>query len=167
MKDAAGEDRMKLGIIFKYSENWLGGIFYVINVVKTLNFLEDKDKPEIFLFYRPGLERFLDRFEYPYLTPVKWDFPSLMKGTLKSWLLRRNMFIDGILKQYPLDAVYPMQDYPVRTPTDTRLISWNADFQYKYYPEFFTRMQRFGRSLRTRMAMKHTRHVVLSSADAR
>jgi glycosyltransferase involved in cell wall biosynthesis len=60
-----------------------------------------------------------------------------------------------------------VQDYPVRTPSGTKLISWNADFQYKYYPEFFTRMQIFGRSLRTRMALKHTRHLVLSSEDAK
>ena len=167
MENAASQDRLKLGIIFNFSPNWLGGIFYIINVVKTLNFLEDKDKPEIFLFYNPGLKRFLDRFEYPYLHPVEWDFPSLMKGNIRSWLLRKNIFIHGILKQYPLDVVYPLQDYPVRTRTRTKLISWNADFQYKYYPEFFSRKQIFGRSLRTRMALKRARHLVLSSEDAR
>jgi len=167
MEKVASKERLKLGIIFKYSENWLGGIFYIINVVKTLNFLEDQDKPEIFLFYRPGLKKFLDKFEYPYLRTVEWNFPSLLKGTLKSWLIRRNIFIDGILKQFPLDVVYPMQDYPVKTATWTRLISWNADFQYKYYPEFFTRVQIKGRSLRTRMALRNTDHLVLSSEDAR
>jgi glycosyltransferase involved in cell wall biosynthesis len=167
MNNVASQQRLKLGIIFNFSENWLGGIFYIINVVKTLDFLDDRDKPEIFLFYNPGLKRFLDRFEYPYLHPVEWDFPSLMKGNLKSWLLRRNIFIHGILKQYPLDVVYPLQDYPVKTRTQAKLISWNADFQYKYYPEFFSRKQIFGRSLRTRMALKHTSHLVLSSEDAR
>jgi len=161
------ENRLRLGIIFKYSANWLGGIFYIINVVKTLNFLDDRDKPEIFLFYRPGLENFLDRFDYPYLTPVEWNFPSPLKGAMKSWVFRKNFFIDGILKRYPLDAVYPLQDYPVRTSTRTKLISWNADFQYKYYPEFFSRMQIFGRSSRTRLALKNTDHLVLSSEDAK
>ncbi len=166
MKGASGE-RMKVGIFFNFSANWLGGIFYIINVVKTLDFLDDREKPEILLFYRPGLEKFLDKFEYPYLTAVEWDYPSLMKGTLKSWLSRKNVFIHELLKRYPVDVVYPLQDYPVRTATPVKLISWNADFQYKYYPEFFTRVQRFGRSLRTRMALKNTDHLVLSSDDAR
>lgn len=166
MKEAAGE-RMKLAILFNFSANWLGGIFYIINVVKTLDFLDDGEKPEILLFYRPGLEKFLEKFEYPYLTAVEWDYPSLMKGTLKSWLSRKNVFIDELLKRYQVDVVYPLQDYPVRTATPVKLISWNADFQYKYYPEFFTRVQRFGRSLRTRMALKNTDHLVLSSDDAR
>ncbi len=167
MKEVAHRERMKLGIIFKFSEKWLGGIYYIINVVKTLNFLDDRHKPEILLFYRPGLKNFVDKFDYPYLTPVEWDFPSLKKGALKSWLSRKNIFIDGILKQYSLDAVYPLQDYPVRTSTPAKLISWNADFQYKYYPEFFTRMQRMGRSQRTRLALKNTDNLVLSSEDAR
>ena len=167
MEEIVRRERLKLGIIFKFSANWLGGIFYIINVVKTLNFLDDKDKPEIFLFYRPGLKHFLDKFDYPYLTAVEWDFPSLMKGALKSWFVRKNIFIDGILKQYPLDVVYPLQDHPVRTATRTKLISWNADFQYKYYPEFFTRMQIKGRSLRTRLALKNADHLMLSSEDAR
>lgn len=165
MKEAAGE-RMKLGILFNFSANWLGGIFYIINVVKTLDFLDDGEKPEILLFYRPGLKKFLEKFEYPYLTAVEWDYPSLMKGTLKSWLSRKNIFIDELLKRYPVDVVYPLQDYPVKTATPVKLISWNADFQYKYYPEFFTRVQRFGRSLRTKMALKNTDHLVLSSEDA-
>jgi glycosyltransferase involved in cell wall biosynthesis len=165
MKEATGK-RMKLGIIFNFSANWLGGIFYIINVVKTLDFLDDGEKPEILLFYRPDLEKFLDKFEYPYLTAVEWDYPSLMNGTLRSWIGRKNIFIDELLKRYPVDVVYPLQDYPVKTATPVKLISWNADFQYKYYPEFFTRVQRFGRSLRTRMALKNTDHLVLSSEDA-
>lgn len=167
MEEAALRKRLKLGIIFNFSANWLGGIFYIINVVKTLNFLDDEDKPEIFLFYAPALKHFLNRFDYPYLTAVEWDFPSLVKGNLKSWFLRRNIFIHGILKLFPLDVVYPLQDYPVKTSTRTKLISWNADFQYKYYPEFFSRKQISGRSLRTRMALRNTKHLVLSSEDAR
>lgn len=166
MKEKAQVERLNLGIIFNFSENWLGGIFYIINVVKTLDFLEDAEKPVIYLFYRPGLTRFLDKFEYPYLIPVEWDFPSIVKGTLRSWVTGRNVFIHGILKKYPLDVVYPLKDYPVKTHTKVKLISWIADFQDMYYPEFFSWMQRFGRSLRTRMALKNTDHIVLSSEDA-
>lgn len=166
MKEVAPRERMKLGIIFNFSANWLGGVFYIINVVKTLNFLEDEDKPEITLFYSPGLLKFLDRFDYPYLNAVEWNFPSMIKGTVKSCLLRKNLFVDGILKNYDLDVLYPMQDYPVRTSTSVKLISWNADFQYLYYPEFFTPLQRRGRKLRTKLALKNTDHLVLSSRDA-
>lgn len=160
------DNRPKLGIIFNFNPSWMGGIIYIINIVKTLNFLEDDRKPHIFLFYKPGLERFLEEFDYPYLQSVRWNFPSLVKGNIKSFLLRKNLFIDGILKQYPLDAIYPLQDYPVRTRTNVRLISWSADFQHKHYPEFFTRKYIMGRDQRVRNALKNTDDLVLSSHDA-
>jgi len=159
-------DRMKLGVLFNFSSRWMGGIIYIINIINTLNFLDDEDKPEIFLFYRPDLKRFISEMEYPYLNPIEWNFPSITKGTVKSILVRKNLFIADILAKYNLDSVYPLQDYPVRTKTKTKLVSWCADFQHRHYPEFFTSFQRTGRNLRTKMALRNNDNLVLSSNDA-
>lgn len=159
-------ERMKLGVLFNFSSKWMGGIIYIINIINTLNFLDDEEKPEIFLFYRPDLKRFIDEMEYPYLNLVEWNFPSITKGTVKSILLRKNLFIADILAKYNLDSVYPLQDYPVRTKTKTKLVSWCADFQHRHYPEFFTTFQRTGRNLRTMMALRNNDYLVLSSNDA-
>ena len=158
--------RLKLGIIFNFSSSWMGGIIYIINVVKTLKVLADKEKPEIYLFYKPDLRRFLDEFDYPYLNLVEWDFPPLIQGNIKSWLLRKNLFIEEILKKYPLDTVYPLQDYPVRIKTNVKLVSWSADFQHKHYPEFFSKKQILGRDRRVKNALRNADHLVLSSHDA-
>lgn len=158
--------RLKLGIIFNFSSSWMGGIIYIINIVKALNFLDDKDKPEIYLFYKPDLSRFLDEFDYPYINLVEWDFPSLIQGNIRSWLLRKNLFIEEILKKYPLDSVYPLQDYPVRIRTNVKLVSWSADFQHKHYPEFFSKKQLLGRNRRVKNALRNADHLVLSSHDA-
>lgn len=160
------KQRLKLGVIFNFSSSWMGGIIYIINLVKTLNFLDDEEKPQIFLFYNPDLKKFLDEFDYPYIEKIEWNFPSISKGTIKSWLLRKNLFIGGILKNYQLDAVYPLQDYPVRTKTDTKLISWSADFQHKHYPEFFSTYNLKGRDKRVNLAIRNTDDLVLSSHDA-
>ncbi len=157
---------MKLGVLFNFSSKWMGGIIYIINIINTLNFLDDEDKPEIFLFYRPDLKRFIDEMEYPYLNPVEWNFPPLAKGTVKSILLRKNLFIADILTRFNLDTVYPLQDYPVRTKTKTKLVSWCADFQHRHYPEFFSTFQRTGRNIRTKMALRNNDNLVLSSNDA-
>jgi len=158
--------RLKLGIIFNFLPSWMGGIIYIINLVKTLNFLDDEEKPEIYLFYNPNLRKFLDEFDYPYIHLIEWNFPSLIKGNIKSFFLRKNLFIEDILKKYPLDTVYPLQDYPVRIKTDVRLISWSADFQHRHYPEFFTRKQLLGRNQRVKNALRNADHLVLSSHDA-
>ncbi|MBN2167176.1 MAG: glycosyltransferase family 4 protein [Marinilabiliaceae bacterium] len=159
-------ERLRLGIIFNFQASWMGGVIYVINIVKTLNFLDEEEKPEITLFYNPNLERFLDEFEYPYLNKVKWNFPSLVSGNIKSMLFRKNLFIEDILEKFPLDAVYPFQDFPVRIKTSVRLVSWCADFQQKHYPEFFSTKQLIGRNTRVKNALRNADHLVLSSYDA-
>jgi len=160
------KSRLRLGIIFNFDSRWMGGVIYIVNIINTLNFLDDEEKPEIILFYRADLARFLDEMQYPYLKVIEWVFPPMIKGSIKSMLLGKNLFIDEILKKFPLDTVYPLQDYPVRTRTTTKLVSWCADFQHRHYPEFFSKTQIAGRNIRTRLALKNNDDLVLSSNDA-
>jgi glycosyltransferase involved in cell wall biosynthesis len=157
--------RARIGILFYFSSQWMGGIIYIINLVKILNHLEDEKKPEIFLFYKPELRKFLNEFDYPYLNTVEWSFPSVIKGNLISLIKRKNAFVDKLLANYQLDTVFPLHDFPVKTCTEVKLISWWADLQHRYYPEFFTTMQNRGREVRIRNILKNCRHLVLSSQD--
>jgi len=163
MADLVGERRLRIGILFYFSPKWMGGIVYIINLIKTLDFLKDEDKPEVFLFYRPDLRRFLCEFNYPYINFIEWSFPSVIKGNILSLLLGKNLFIDKILGSYSLDTIFPIHDFPVRTLTKVRLISWWADLQEKYYPEFFTPIQRWGRSLRVKWIIKNCNFLIVSS----
>lgn len=158
-------NRTRIGILFYFSSQWMGGIIYIINLVKILNHLEEEKKPEIFVFYRPELKRFLNEFNYPYLNLIEWSYPSVIKGTLLSLLTRKNLFVDNMLNSYKLDAVFPLHDFPVKTRTNVKLISWWADLQHRYYPEFFTPMQNRGRELRIKNILKNCGHLVLSSQD--
>ncbi len=160
-----GIKRKKIGILFNFRSVWMGGIIYIINIVKTLSFLDDDEQPEIFLFYNPNLKKFLDEFDYPYLNLIEWNFPRKDKGILESWLKGKNVFINGILKNYSLDVIYPIHDFPVRTKTNVKLISWWADLQEKHYPEFFTKKQVFERNIRARLVLKNCDHLVVSSQD--
>lgn len=159
-------DRFKLGIIFNFHPSWMGGVIYIINLIKTLNFLEDREKPVIYVFYNPILKNFLSELDYPYLTNVEWHFPDMIKGNILSFVRRKNLFIFDILKEFKLDAVYPLQDYPVKTHTSTKLISWTPDFQHKHYPDFFKKKTIVGRHIRLKNVMRNNRDLVLSSHDA-
>ena len=163
MADLVREKRLRIGILFYFSPKWMGGIVYISNLIKTLDFLKDEDKPEVFLFYRPDLRKFLCEFNYPYINFIEWSFPSVIKGNIMSLLLGKNLFIDKILNSYALDTIFPIHDFPVRTLTKVRLISWWADLQEKYYPEFFTPIQRLGRSLRVKRIIKNCNILIVSS----
>lgn len=155
--------RFRLGILFSFSSGWMGGIIYVVNIIKTLNYLDEKEKPEILLFYKPELEQYVNGIDYPYLTTVSRRGPDLTTGHLKSILFRKNYFIRDILAGYTVDALFPIHDFPVRTKTDTKLIAWWADLQHKYYPEFFSKSQLLVRNIRIRRIMKNCDHLMVSS----
>lgn len=163
MADFIGKKRLRLGILFYFSPKWMGGIVYIKNLIRILNFLDDDDKPEIVVFYRAELRKYAEQVDYPYMNLIEWDFPSVYKAYIRSWILRKNVFIEDILKNYNLDGVYPLQDYPLRTITDTRIVSWYADLQHKYYPEFFTWLKIFERNSRIRFMLRNSQHLVVSS----
>ena len=155
--------RLRLGIIFKFNPVWMGGIIYILNLIRTLNFLEEEEKPEIFLFYKDELKSFADRIDYPLLHLIRWPFPTVATGYIKSWITRKNVFVSDILKKYELDGIYPLHDYPVKTKSKTRLVSWYADLQHEYYPEFFSRRKRMERTARIKFILKNSDDLVVSS----
>ena len=95
-----------------------------------------------------------------------WEFPGPTRGYIQSLIVRKNLFVDDILQKYPLDAVYPLQDFPVKTNTEAKLIFWRPDFQHKHYPEFFSRKVILGRHVRMKSMMRNSSNLVLSSNDA-
>lgn len=155
--------RLRIGILFNFSPKWMGGIVYIINLIKILEFLDDKDRPEIILFYRADLLNYVEQIKYPYLILKKWQFPSVYKGYILSLVLRKNIFVNKILKQYALNGLFPVQDYPLKERTSTKLVSWFADLQHKYYPEFFTRVKIIERNSRIRFMLKNSNYLVVSS----
>jgi glycosyltransferase involved in cell wall biosynthesis len=155
--------RIKLGIIFNFNPSWMGGIVYIINLIKTLNFLDDDDKPEIILFYRNNLKKFVADISYPYFSAVEWVYPTVFKGYFQSWLLCKNTFVSEIFKQYNLDGLYPLHDFPLKTKVNTKLVSWYADLQHKYYPEFFTWRKVIERNTRIRFMLMNSPDLVVSS----
>ena len=160
-------NKFKLGILFNFNPSWMGGIIYVINLVRALNELEDRDKPKVYLFYSPELEQFLDEFRYPYLTLISHKFPSLVPGFLRSWFSGKNIFVDDIVKQYSLNAVYPVKNYPVRSSTNAKIVAWYADLQHKYYPEFFSTKTLIHRAIRLYFMLRNTDVLVVSSKSVK
>ncbi len=155
--------RLQVGILFNYQASWMGGIIYILNILKLLNYLDDQKKPTIILFYNNNLSDFVKDIDYPYLTKVNWRFPSAFHGYLKSWLKKENVFIRDILMTYHLDVLFPLQDFPVKTRSKTKIIAWYADLQHKYYPNNFTILQLLKRQIRIRLMLRNADDLIVSS----
>ena len=156
-------DRFKLGLLFNFNPKWTGGIIYLLNAIRILNFLDDKDKPTVVILYNPTLKKYVDEIKYPYLELIPHNFPSIYKGYIDSFLKNKNIFVHDLVVNHKLDAIFPMHDYPVKSKLDAKLVSWYADLQHMYYPQFFTKRKRIERNARIKLILKNSKDLVVSS----
>lgn len=163
------QGRQRIAILFNFRKGWMGGIIYIINLVNALDFLDEDSKPEIIIFYDQDLEGFIKDFKYSYLEFVPWFFPSLWKGYLGSWLVRKNLFVNKIIEEYKPIGIYPLNDWPISgkfmLEKGTRVVGWIPDLQHKFYPHFFTKLRVFFREQRIKMLLRNTGDLAVSSHD--
>ncbi len=162
-------NRFRIGIIFNFTRGWLGGFYYYQNIINAINFLEDDQKPEIIIFYNKEYSEYLNELNYPYLRLVPWQFIDIKKGYLLSYLRRKNIFVDDMIRDYDLDGVYAVNDNPVRASLGikkgTIAAAWFPDLQHKFFPQFFDKKRLWLRELRLKITLKNASDLVVSSFD--
>ena len=158
--------RKKIGIVFTSDD--IGVVYYLVNIVRTLDYLTELEKPEIIVFFNIQSEKYLSLFKYKNLKTVKVNITINNKTKLyfKSLIQRENLFLKKLLTAYPVDGLFPFNDFPVPIYGKTIIASWIPDFQHKFYPHFFSQINLFFREIRFKSILKYTNVLVLSSNDA-
>ncbi len=161
------KEKLRIGIYFTSGSNWLGGVYYLINLVNSFNYLPQEEQEEIsfVVFYNDESERFIKLFSFPHVELVKIKSIDAKKAFLKSMILRRNYFLPSEIKNTNLDGLYPFNDFPVPTDIGTKLVSWYPDLQHKFYPEYFEKFKLWQREVRLKKLLKNGQHLVFSSKD--
>jgi glycosyltransferase involved in cell wall biosynthesis len=154
---------LKIALLFNFNPVWTGGIIYLQNIVRILNFLKEKDKPELLIFYPKELEKHVLDLKFTKMTLIEREFPELKKGFLKSIIKFKNLFTNEIVSKYSPDVIFPLQNFPVKSDYSASELCWYADLQHKYYPEFFSKIKIMERNLRIRFILKNAKHIVVSS----
>lgn len=163
-------NRLKIGILATYfDQHWTGGFIYLVNLINALNWLDDADRPEIIVFYNERSAGKLGLISYPY---VHYQFLSNYHSNFTtyfySWLQLKNQFVKDIIVQHQLDGLYPLNDFPgrINNPNNhCRIVSWYPDYQQKFYPEYFSKLNLFFRELRIRNILKYSTDLVQSSQN--
>jgi len=148
--------RKKLGLLFSNNIQWIGGTYYIINLIHALSILEDNLKPQLIILSNEKDYQFLlSQVDYPFISYELLDenptskfsrFLNKISGRLigKKLLVRRmKNEIDGIF----LD----------------KQIYWIPDFQDRQLPQFFTADDLIKRDNRNSWIAYHSRKLVVSS----
>lgn len=134
--------RRRIALIFEVLADWMGGTYYVLNIINTLNTLPDNEKPEIVLLTKNSDDfNFLkERTRYPYLTEkIIFRRPSLfIRGINKIYRLITKKNYNLIIPKFKerVQAIYPVYDIN-RLSSKSKKIYWVPDLQEKYLPQLF------------------------------
>ncbi len=160
--------RKKLGLIFIYNEQWIGGTYYIINLIHALNILDDKEKPElVVLSNQKDYNYLLSQVKYPFMSyelldenPQNYFGKLINKISLR--FLGNKIFVRRMKSN--IDGVFPFEKnhYLNNIPLEKR-IYWIPDFQDKQLPHFFSPEDLKKRDKRNSWIAYHSKKLVVSS----
>ncbi|CAN5376121.1 hypothetical protein BH10PSE1_BH10PSE1_11170 [soil metagenome] len=111
-------ERIRLGIPFNFDEGWIGGSYYILNLVSALGLLPESQQPDVVMISNDvsSFDFIRDGSRYPRLYWATSAQMTAQAGT------------------YGVDVLFP---HPM-PGQEQRTLSWIPDFQDKRYPEFFS-----------------------------
>jgi len=160
--------RKRLGLIFGYDDQWIGGTYYTLNLIQSFKTLPDDLQPTIVVFStQADFQRLSQEVSYPYLT-----FEFLDERPLSNWqrgINRLSARLSGrkVIKRVykgQLDALFLFQHcgYLESVPMARRTY-WIPDFQDKHLPQFFTAEGLQKKDQRSRWIAANAHQLILSS----
>ena len=164
--------RNKIGLIFIYNEQWIGGTYYIINLVHSFKLLDANEKPHLVIFSNSNDFDFLkNETSYPFL-----EFEEFSENPKVKFLEFVNKITSKIFKcklirrRYTknIDAIFPYQNnnYTNSLNIDKR-IYWIPDFQEKHYPEFYSFEHLKNEKVKNGWIIENSKKLLLSSQDAK
>lgn len=158
--------RARLGIPFNYDENWIGGAYYVQNLVTALSLLPAERQPDVFVLAH-------DRKSYDFIAKaanysrIEWVQPAFLNdidgGIFKKLRLIQKIVPAFLKRAIKFDVIYP---FPIDRQAK-QTVCWIPDLQQKHLPELFDAAELEMRDKQVRYFFENFDHIVFSSESAR
>lgn len=129
----------RVGIIYNFDENWIGGAYYIQNLIRSLNYLPGKEQMQLHILAKNEslFQELQKATDYPKLKFIQYkpQFNKIERFVNKvTQKLFKKKFI---VKKIKLDWLFPLYGIPQDLRHIKKLVFWIPDFQEKYLPDFF------------------------------
>ena len=165
--------RKQLALFFSYNENWIGGTYYILNLVHALNALPEDKKPCITVVGHQysDFKYIKDETAYPYLlfTKDKSGKPLWQKAinAFSLRILKKKLLVNKLDNKF--DLLFPVfggSDY-LSLIEDEKKVDWIPDFQDFHLPNLYTPKALVEVKQRNIAKAYLSTRIVLSSEDAK
>ena len=133
--------RKRVALIYTYNENWIGGTYYIENLISALSQLPDSQQPELIIITSviEDAERLQQNVTYAHWSFRRFErtlsLPERVVNKFSNVLLGKRVIS---LLHSDIDLVFPMltvmRSYFERV---SHHLYWIPDFQEHYLPAFF------------------------------
>lgn len=162
----------EIAIIYDYSDGWIGGVYYVQNLISAMTLLQDEDKPKIYVYSHneKDVDELKDITGYPYLVfqqvENKTFFEKVINRLHYLFFPQQGSYLKSVTKQRLKGKfIFPVMDY--KGAREDIALYWIPDFQELYYPQYFSKKELKFRDKDHRLFLDSKGPTVLSSFAAK
>lgn len=161
--------RIKIGIIYSYDENWIGGTYYYQNLIQSLKLLPDIKKPHLVIL-SDSITSFasIKELKYPYVTYKILVNSFSFVEKCRNKLLKKIFPKRAIPKKkinYNIDVLFHPSEIQIPNSIKKHLY-WIPDFQEVYLPHLFSENYLDYRKKSQQELLSNDKHILFSSTDA-
>ncbi|GGP03074.1 hypothetical protein GCM10010992_10020 [Cloacibacterium rupense] len=157
--------RIVIKINYQYNEDWIGGSYYIQNLIHALNTLEDSKKPSLLIHSsnENAINELKSITNYPYLKRYSFNNLNILQRGINYF--SRKILKINIFRLFP-DFLFAFpSSYHEREQLEKQIF-WIPDFQDKYLPHFFSEEELKSRDSAYTFIQNNAQHVLFSSEDA-
>lgn len=166
-------ERKRIALIFRIYKEWMGGTYYIINLINSFNYLPDNEKPEIEIICDTDFEfNYVKKnTSYPYILKCENQSNRVSRyfrrivNSISRFIVGREIIYNRILETQS-EIIYPVI-ISKDIKANTKIIGWVPDFQDKHLPEMFTKQTLKIRDLRVKGLIKKNIPIIFSSDSAK
>ncbi|KOY85751.1 hypothetical protein AD998_05915 [bacterium 336/3] len=161
--------RIKIGLIFSNNEAWIGGTYYILNLIQALRTLPEEKLPHLVIFCDKESDvKIIKNLQYPYTSFEKLSFQYNIFEKIVNKLSRLVFDKNIITKCHPkhtVNIVFPF-DFQESLGNISYRIAWIPDFQEYFLGHFFSKEELEKRKKHHLRIIKYNLPIIFSSKVA-
>jgi glycosyltransferase involved in cell wall biosynthesis len=160
--------RIKVGIVYSYDEDWIGGTYYYQNLIQSLNLLPDARKPHLVILSNT-IASFssIKALNYPFITYKKLNTLSFFekyRNKIISKLFSKKIIPKKKIINFGIDVLFRPSEIKIPNSIEKHLF-WIPDFQEVYLPHLFSKDYLDYRKKSQEELLTSDKHILFSSND--